>query len=367
MRNSSGLSRSVGKRSPGQARVLSRKGTYLPRLVAITILLVYIGLIVAAYRSTLDPISLNIRFDSCGPTQCVSWVMPGSHAWDQKARTGMAVLSVNRESLDVTDPEALPTDTIQQVELRNPTGEILSIATKRHPVGDSPLKFSMWALGGMFALLGAVVFLRRPDLQVTRLFALFSGTTAIALGVGPSAGGSSPVWALAVQGLTMPVIGASFLPFVLALAMDSQRRLHVLLPAFAGLGVPLAAGYGIAVLLSPPLFEWIRPVTLLYLAISFLSGVGWLAFQAARHLSPVAQQQARIALVGAAMSTLPFASLTLVPEALGAESLLPVHFTILTVGFMPVPWATPSCSTSSWGYGDWSIEAWCTERRPLRR
>ena len=108
------------------------------------------------------------------------------------------------------------------VELRNwpdvgDAGEILHLVVTESPISKGPLKFSLWLVGGAFALLGAAVMVRRPDLPAARRFALFSGVCAVALAVGPSAGGPAPAWALGIQVLTLTGIGITFLPFVVEL------------------------------------------------------------------------------------------------------------------------------------------------------
>lgn len=101
----------------------------------------------------------------------------------------MAILSVDGRSLAGTDKATLPTQAITEAVLQRPTGEVLHVKVAQRPIAQSPMKFSLWALGAVFALLGVAVVLRRPDLQAARMFGLFAGFASLALAVGPDSGG----------------------------------------------------------------------------------------------------------------------------------------------------------------------------------
>lgn len=315
------------------------------------LLLAYVALMLAAYRSTLQPASLGLRAGLCGDMPCVSWVMPGGFAWDQGARPGMVVLSVNGRSLSDINAQRLPFEGTQEADLRTSGGEVLNVKAVQKAIGQGPLKFSLWVLGGMFALLGAAVVVRRPDLPAARMFGLFSGFAALGLAVGPSAGGVSQKWALIVQAMTIFGVGATLIPVVLTLGENVPRPAWVISPliVFVGTGIVISVSYLASVLMVPSLFELVRPVGLSYLAISVLGAVGLLAFPARREPSRAIHQQARIALWGIILSSVPFVSFTLIPEALGQESLLPVHFTVLTLGLMPAFFVYAILQHQLWG------------------
>ena len=175
-----------------------RLDTQLIRIAAFTLLLVYLTLTVLAYRSTLEPGSLTFRIGLCDDTPCVSWVMPAGHGWDQGARPGMVVQSVNGRDITSSDIGTFSLETVREAELvrsvrpQAPMGAVLSVVVPQNSIAQSSMKFSLWILGGMFALLGAAVVVRRPDLYIAKVFGLFAGLTALALGVAPSAGGPAP-------------------------------------------------------------------------------------------------------------------------------------------------------------------------------
>jgi signal transduction histidine kinase len=254
----------------------------------------------------------------------------------------MVVLSADGHRLTESDGDAWPTQAQREAVLQKPTGEELPIEVTARPLGLSPMKFSLWALGVLFALLGVAVVLRRPDLQTARMFGLFAGFASLALAVAPASDGPGYQWALIIQIVTLAGFGASFLLFVAVLTGEaswSRWRIVQPVPLFVGFGFILAAGYITSVFVRPTWYEWIKPVSQLYLCASFLGGVGLLAFKASQDSSLALRHQARLLLWGMVLSSLPFVSFTLIPEALGRQSVLPVHISILALVLMPVSFA----------------------------
>ena len=126
--------------------------------------------------------------------------MPGGQAWDEGARPGMIVLMADGQT---PDSAAFSPEVSGRAELRTLAGENLLTELTTTAIGQSPAKYSLWALGGMFMVLGWAVVLRRPDLVAARIFGVFAGFAAIALGVSPAAGGTSPSWSVAINFLAL--------------------------------------------------------------------------------------------------------------------------------------------------------------------
>ena len=228
----------------------------------------------------------------------------------------------------------------READLLGPTGEVIRITSHDDPVIQSAAKLSLWFLGGMFALLGSAVLLRRPDLGSARWFGGFSAFTATALAVGPAAAGPQPAWALMVQAATLVGIGATCFPFVVALLGHQQTsRLTRASIVFASAGIVFMIAYGVSVLVSPAIYDLVRPGVLLYVSFSILGAVGVLGIASARQRSQIRLQQAWIALLGIGLGTLPFIALTLVPEAFTSEALVPSHISVLAVGLIPIAFA----------------------------
>ena len=248
----------------------------------------------------------------------------------------MLVSSVNGLPLETLDSGLSFARDVTSAELVDSSGKAISVTLADASPGETVSNLSLWILGAMFALLGAAVMLRRPDLPSARLFGLFTGSAALALAVGPSAGGPGPVWALVIQVVTVMSVGAFCLTFIASLAGYSPRAYRVvILPLLIGSGTFILVSYAYSVLLAPTLYEWIRPASFLYVSASVLGAVGLMLITGNRQQSPTARQQARIALAGIVVGMFPFIGLTLIPEALGQTTLLPVHLTVLAVGFIP--------------------------------
>ncbi len=153
-------------------------------------------------------------------------------------------LTVRAWPESVTD--ALPTQAITEAVLQKPTGEELSLKVTARPFGQSPMKFSLLALGAVFALLGAAVVLRRPDLQAARVFGIFAGFASLALAVAPDSDGPGHPWALIVQFMTHAGFGASLLSFVVVLTRESfWSRRNILRPVPRVRGIRLHPGCGL--------------------------------------------------------------------------------------------------------------------------
>ena len=192
----------------------------------------------------------------------------------------------------------------------------------------------------MFALLGAAVLLRRPDLSSARWFGAFSAAAAMALAVGPASAGSQPLWALVVQIVMLAGVGATCLPFIVALVASQRKsRLFGIPSLLIVVGIVILAGYAASVLFRPALYELVRPALFLYMAITMVGAIGLLALASVRQQSQIRVHQARIALFGIGLGTLPLITLTLVPEAFVEELLVPAHVSVLAVGLIPVAFA----------------------------
>ena len=310
--------------------------TLVPRTAALTVLIVYVALATAAYRSTLDPPQLSMRIGLCEAGPCVTWVMPASVSWDDGARPGMAVRSVDERPATELGEADLPLAPVSNAELVTPAGDVFRVEATVTPISQGPMRFSLWLVGTSFALLGAAVLLRRPDLSTAKVFAAFAGTTALALVVAPSAGGPAPEWALVVQALSSIGVGAAFVALTVALMEDSARgQRSRFLPLVVGLGVVIAGAYGASVVVEPRLYEVVRPVLILYVSACVIGSIWLLAVRSARGPRLQTRQQARIVLWGTALSVLPFVLLTLIPEATGLGTLVPVHLSSLGLGLMP--------------------------------
>ncbi len=311
---------SFGARSASSA--LSPRGTAGSMISSVSstpfrvlaFLVTYLVLLTLSHRSTLGPGDLGMRLEREDGVLRVSWLMPAGQAWHDGVRPGMRVVSFRS-----TEAEVIGFD-----------GQPFLAKVVFGPVVRGPMKWSLWALSAVFAALGSVVVLRRPDHRAARLLGLFSGFTAIALAVSPSASGVHPVWSLVVMFSSLIGVAAALLPF--ALALTNARTPHVA-AWHVGVGIALAVVYGVSVVALPRLYPVPRTALALYLATSIFGAVLVLAIAGRRPL--LARQQSRIILLGILLGTAPFLALTLLPETLGGTMILPAHVTVLPTALIP--------------------------------
>src|SRR2546422_6740596 len=153
--------------------------------------------------------------------------------------------------------------------------EVLSSSGRSFPVkvtaGAIALPWSrncLWLTGALFALLGAVVLVRRPDAPVARLFGLFTGFTAVALAVSPAAGGPHAAWSLVVQYLSVLGLAACLPAFATAFVGDS-RRSRMAVWCFWLAGGIILIGYLTSVLIRPSFYSVVR----IGFAVYFVGGI----------------------------------------------------------------------------------------------
>ncbi len=240
-------------------------------------------------------------------------------------------------SLNGGDPRAvLGLHPHVKAQLLSPKGEVFAIRAPEGAIARPWARLSLWLAGTAFALLGAVVVLRRPDAPVGRLFGVFSGFTGVALGVSPAAGGPHPAWSLVVQFLSLLCMAASLPAFTTAF-VGGWRGSRTFLLFFWPSGGILLAGYLASLFIRPSLYGFVRAGLLLYLGAGILTALAVLAWKALVPRSRHSARDARLALAGIACGTLPFAGLTLMAQAAEAHGdVVPAHVTAIIWSIIPM-------------------------------
>jgi signal transduction histidine kinase len=281
---------------------------------------------VLARLASQHPADLGLTLTPCGGSTCVGWVMPAGYGWYRGARPGMRVISVNEGSLPV------------EAQLEGQDGNALSVRVAPSAVVGSGAALFLALAGAAFALLAAAVLVRRPGAPAARLFAVFAGLAAVALGVAPAAGGPHPGWALVVQFLAILILAASLPAFIVAF-VGSWHAPNRSLRLFWVAGGIILAGYLCALVVRPSIYATVRVAFGLYLTISIVSAVGLLARRAMASTVRPAMYEARIALAGIACGALPFVLLTLIPEMAGFREIVPWFITATLSGIIPTAFA----------------------------
>ena len=109
-------------------------GARLARLGALTLLLSYLIIAVAAYNTAPLPTSLGLRIGNCGDVPCVAWVMPAGQAWQQGVRPGMMVLSIDGRTVMDSEAREVPSSAARKAELVGGAGGVLRVGLHDEPV-----------------------------------------------------------------------------------------------------------------------------------------------------------------------------------------------------------------------------------------
>src|SRR2546426_361370 len=332
---SSGFSRAwtraLGKLSAPHGAVWSLDG---PRLGASAIVLTYCLVVVLASGAIQSSGDLGLEPGPCGHDVCVAWVMPAGHGWQDGARPGMRVVTLNGEYARA----AISLHPLREAELLSPDGQSLVADVTAETITRSWARVPLWLAGALFALLGAVVLVRRPDAAVARLFGLFAGFTAVALAVSPAAGGPHVGWSLVVQFLSLLGVAASLPAFAAAFVGD-WRGSRTALRYFWLAGGILSIGYLTSVFIRPSFYSAVRIGFAVYFVGGILSALVVLARKALARGSRHSARDARLALSGIACGTLPFVGLSLIPLYAVHKDLVPARLTAVLWGVIPLTFA----------------------------
>lgn len=313
-------------------------GSQLSRLAALVVVIVYGFLVLQANSAVLSPGSLGFNIGACDGSPCVSSVMPASLAWFDGVRPGMPILSIDGRPVEPYPAGVEPMEPTNSATVETSPGQSVYVEHEPASFSDPTTRLSIWVLGALFALLGAAVLVRRPDLYSARMFGFFAGSAAVALAVAPASEGPQPNWALALSAFSLYAVGAACFPFVFVLVTNSPARIRVT-GSFIAAGLVLAVGYSFSAFVNPDSYSAVRPVGLLFTAASLVGSVVFLAVSARRPKSEAGRLQTRIALWGIALGTVPITLRTFVPQAFGVGGTATDTVTLLTVGIVPTAFA----------------------------
>ena len=287
-----------------------------------------------AGRAIQVPGELGLKAGPCGRDVCVAWVMPSGHAWYEGARPGMRVVSLNGEDARAT----VGLHPLSEAELLSSSGRSFPVKVTAGAIALPWARNCLWLTGALFALLGAVVLVRRPDAPVARLFGLFTGFTSVALAVSPAAGGPHAAWSLVVQYLSLLGLAASLPAFAAAFVGDS-RGSRTALRYFWLAGGLLSIGYLTSAFIRPSFYSVVRIGFVVFFVGGIFSALVVLARKALARGSRHSARDARLALSGIACGTLPFVGLSLIPLYAVHKDLVPARLTAVLWGVIPLTFA----------------------------
>ena len=191
----------------------------------------------------------------------------------------------------------------------------------------------------IFWLVGIGVQAFAPGNEATRTFFLFSQFSAALLAAGLMSQ-LGPNWASRFFNILLWLIGPLTVHFHLYFPQSASIR-----GQRTGLGVL----YGLAVLGGLPFLvlavhtirssSWYAPLLTagrLFLAINLLAVVVLLMYAYRHATTPGARGKIRIVVLGGGLSALPIVTLTILPDALNLNPILPFSFALVLIGLLPL-------------------------------
>jgi hypothetical protein len=250
-------------------------------------------------------------------------------AWEQRVRSGDRVLSVN--TLDAHNFIGQQVGRASQIVVADANG---APRTVRPPELTDALKLWLTGVAVLFALLGAVVYRWSPDPGLGRIFLVFGGTTALALGsIAGATRGDAPANFLAASSATVASAAFTTVFIWFPRPLRGARWLTIgLATVSTGLVIPLVVVYSRGEGTPPPL------ETSLFVWMGGNLVVGTLLL-AARALRPANRYVLAPLALGVGVGIFPLALLDSLPQALGQMPIMWADSASASVAAIPLAFA----------------------------
>ena len=187
--------------------------------------------------------------------------------------------------------------------------------------------------------IGVVVMAYRPADYASNIFSLFSIAAALLMSSGLISS-IGPSWTSSLFNFLLWIIGPLTVHFHLHFPQSTPVKLRrFLLGAlyiFVLLGGLPFLIWGTPSIMANPWLSVILPAGRLFLTFNFLLVVILLVYSYRHAMSPGARGKIRIVVLGGVLSLLPFMALTLLPEALLGQTIIPYTFGFLFIGIFPL-------------------------------
>lgn len=262
----------------------------------------------------------------------VTWVRPGTPAWDTGVRVGDVLLAIDGTDITRRTWSVRGGDRGKEFRVLSVRGGESLELSGRSPQPPNSLIASLWAIGLVFAVTGFLVFFRsRRSPQVLTL-ALFLLVAAIVIVLAPATARSNILAQLAEA----PLVHWMSVLFLFFFYIFARRR-HWLVPTMmSAIALLLNVLWMVGVLAVPEVFDMVRRLTFAYVGAAFLSGVALLAWTYLGARSPVTREQVRIMAVGTAAAVGPIIIFSVLPAAAGLPFVLRPEVTVLGLTLIPL-------------------------------
>ncbi|MBI2964657.1 MAG: hypothetical protein HYY34_00465 [Chloroflexi bacterium] len=276
--------------------------------------------------------------DFTGSSPVVTRVITAGPAWEVGVRRGFELVLIDG-STPTAERWQVTGDRDSEFVFRAGDGRLVTVpADSTAPVGTASvamLELTALVFAAVSLFLGTRTYLTIEVAAFSWLGLIAAGAIAVA----PGSLANDPA-ALRIQATTLHWLPAAFIVFFYAFGRAQSRQA----------GIPWSKWLlflpGIAVLLDvlsgleSTTFPEIRPVAL-NLALAFLVGgiaCGFVLL-VRRYFatsSPVFREQTRVIVVGTAIAVAPVVLLSVLPEALGGDPVVPPQFAVLTTVLIPL-------------------------------
>lgn len=191
----------------------------------------------------------------------------------------------------------------------------------------------------IFCLVGVGVQTFAPATRDTQLFFLFSQASALLLSAGQISN-MAPLWVSAMFGFLLWLIGPLAVHFHLHFPqranLQGQRIFVPILYGISFLGGLPNLIFGPSILQNYRWYPQLRAAALLFLAINLIIVVALLVHDYRFAMTPGVRGKIRIVVLGGVLSALPIVALTLLPDILLQQYLMPYSMAILMMSILPL-------------------------------
>ncbi len=308
-------------------------------LVVMLAYLVFLG--VMFYLNTSAPVFGITGGRAAAGRWAVTWVMPGTPAYEARVQLGALIVSV-----DGKDPSSL--GDIGPQNFKGVTRLALSqggkpILLSLSSAGNNPIQRWTYALLGLiFISVGGPVFVKARQRKAASTFYIFCVATALCFA--SAIGSISNVgWTVAVTIAALMLFACSFTLFFFEFPVPIGKTAgghNFYIALTVTLGLILLAGYVWALFDSAYDYDIIRPVMWLYMASCVLVGIGIIVKSFIVEQSPDVRQQLVLLLGGTGFAVSPTLFLSIIPMLLGnPKGIVSTEISAVALGIMPLAFA----------------------------
>ena len=311
--------------------------------LAVLVSALYLLALVSTIFSLEGPTRFGIRVDPVQEDMAsITWVTPGSAAWDAGIRRGDSLLKVDGRSVAEIVPLAEVDKGKTFTFLRRGSQEPLQVGFSEggftYNLVHGGWKLSFWVMGFMFFLSGIVVFARSTERNTSFWFLLTVLAAAFALTVAPATI-MTRTWALVVEFLSLALGPTAFL--FLALSLSSSVRsgwkypetLRVIPLLFFGV---LCILHAVSFTTVPGAYHAAKSSLFAWLATGHASALFVLLQTERRALSTDLRLGIRAFFIGSCIGLAPLLFLSLLPYLFTSRYYIPPEMTVLATSLVPV-------------------------------